>query len=131
MTDRERPGDDFEASEPISNANARMGDERCPNCLTTWETLRREGRAGCAACYEAFRASLGGVMTRVQRGESHLGKTPRAAQKRARRGENLLKRRENHLGLLQNRLQVAIAGEKFEEAALLQAKIRSLDSPGE
>jgi protein arginine kinase activator len=126
MSDREKPGDDFEASEPISKANVPLGDERCPNCLTTWETLRREGRAGCAACYEAFRASLGGVMTRVQRGDFHLGKTPRAAQKRARRGENLVKRRENQLGLLQNRLKAAIASEKFEEAAALQAKIREL-----
>lgn len=126
MADREKPGDDFEASEPISKANGRLGDERCPNCLTTWETLRREGRAGCAACYDAFRDSLGALMTRVQRGDSHLGKTPRAAQKRARRGENLLKRRENQLVLLQNRLQVAIAGEKFEEAVALRAKIEEL-----
>lgn len=103
----------------------RVASERCPNCLTTWDTIKRDGRVGCSACYAAFHEAIGEVMGKVQRGESHLGKIPRAAQKRGRRVKNLQTRRENQLQLLRNRLQEAVAAEKYEEAAKLRDKIKA------
>ena len=96
----------------------------CPHCNTTWDTIKSEGRAGCAACYDAFRDQLGDVLERVQRGETHLGKLPRAAQKRARRLEQLRKRRDHQLEMLQNRLKEAVASEKYEDAAKLRDQIK-------
>ena len=127
MAPRDKIGEEPDAGVPL---DAHADDPtRCAACLTTWNTVRREGRVGCAACYDAFREALAGVMVKVQRGDCHLGKTPRAAQKRARRGENLRKRRENQLSLLENRLRIALESEKFEEAAVLRDKIAEL-SPG-
>lgn len=97
---------------------------RCSRCGTTWDTLQREGRAGCAGCYGAFRDQLGDIMNTVQRGETHLGKSPRAAQKRTRRLEQLRKRRDSQLEMLRNRLQEAVAQEKYEDAAQLRDKIK-------
>lgn len=99
---------------------------RCPNCNTTWDRLKHDGRAGCAACYAAFRSQLIEVMARVQRGESHVGKSPREAQKRRRRAENLRARREHQLELLNNRLKEAVAAEKYEVAAKLRDKIKEV-----
>jgi protein arginine kinase activator len=99
---------------------------RCPDCNTTWDRLKHDGRAGCSMCYSAFRDQLLDVMARVQRGETHVGKAPREAQKRRRRAENLRARREHQLALLHNRLKDAVAAEKYEVAAKLRDKIRDV-----
>jgi protein-arginine kinase activator protein McsA len=121
-----------EADSPLSaeffETTSSQGALRCPSCNTTWDKLKADGRAGCPACYNAFRAELGEVMAQVQRGGSHVGKMPRAAQKRARRGDHLRARRAHQLELLQNRLKDAVASEKYEEAAQLRDKIRAISS---
>ncbi len=101
---------------------------RCPGCGTTWDKIRHDGRAGCAACYLEFREQLTGVMARVQRGESHVGKTPRAIERRQNRLEHLRKRRDNQLAVLQSRLSHAVSSEKYEEAARLRDKIKIVTS---
>src|SRR5690606_32359329 len=78
---------------------------RCPECGTTWDRLREDGRAGCARCYEAFEEKLLEVMGRMQRETHHLGKSPRAALKRRRRLEQLRTKRDHRLEMLQRRLQ--------------------------
>lgn len=123
---------DFGAFETeIESAAGHSDSERCPHCFTTWEVIKRDGRVGCAACYETFRTLLSLVMSGMQRGEIHTGKTPRAAQKRGRRVQNLQTRRENQLRLLKSRLADAIAAEKYEEAAKLRDKIKATDRTGE
>lgn len=112
-------------SAPVAPAKSADWALRCA-CGTTWETIRDEGHVGCAACYQTFRESLNGVMARVQSGLEHTGKTPRAAAKRAQHGRNLQKRRQHALEMLRNRLESAVAGEKYEEAAKLRDKIREL-----
>lgn len=97
---------------------------RCSSCGTTWDTIRSDGRAGCAACYATFAERIAGVMERMQRGLQHSGKIPRAAQKRRIRLEQLRRRRDNQLQMLQSRLKNAVALEHFEEAAKLRDKIK-------
>lgn len=101
---------------------------RCSGCGTTWDRIRHDGRAGCATCYATFREQLTGVMGRVQRGEIHVGKTPRAIEKRRLRLEQLRQRRDNQLLVLQTRLRNAVAAEKYEEAARLRDKIKIVSS---
>lgn len=115
--------DFLETSKP-----AQISSPRCPKCRTSWDRIKQDGRCGCPGCYEAFRAELGDVMNRLQRGAQHLGKSPKARDKRARRLEHLRKRRDNQLELLQNRLKTAIADEKYEEAAKLRDKIKIVSS---
>jgi len=102
--------------------------QRCPKCSTTWDRLKQDGRAGCAHCYEVFADQLSEVMERVQRSAQHLGKQPRAAQKRRRRLEHLRARRDHRLAMLQRRLQDAVAAEKYEDAAKLRDKIKIVSS---
>lgn len=126
---------DFSDDETMHEANdlddllpALAASVRCPHCGTTWDRLKQDGRAGCSGCYTAFRQQLVDVMNRFQRGHQHLGKNPRAAQKRRRRLEHLRQRRDNQLSLLQNRLREAVASEKYEEAAKLRDKIKIVTS---
>ncbi len=105
-----------------------LHSERCAKCGTTWDRLREDGRAGCAYCYEAFEEKLREVMTRMQREAHHVGKTPRAAQRRRRRLEQLRDKRDHRLQMLQNRLQEAVAQENYEDAAALRDKIKMVSS---
>ncbi len=123
-------GDPFDDDDPfeIPRDIAPGASARCSGCGTTWDKIRHDGRAGCAACYLEFREQLTGVMARVQRGETHVGKTPRAIEGRHHRLQHLRKRRDNQLVVLQSRLQKAVASEKYEEAARLRDKIKIVTS---
>ncbi len=114
---------------PISLApSPPVASRRCSRCETTWDRLRQDGRAGCPHCYTAFADELRGVMERLQRGDEHIGKAPRAALKRRRRLEHLRKQRDNRLALLEKRLSEAVAAERYEEAAGLRDKIKVVHS---
>jgi protein-arginine kinase activator protein McsA len=117
-----------EATEMDDILPALSASIRCPNCGTTWDRLKQDGRAGCAGCYNAFRQQLTDVMNRFQRGPQHVGKSPRAAEKRRRRLEHLRQRRDNQLSMLQNRLREAVAAERYEEAAKIRDKIKIVSS---
>ena len=119
----EAEDDDFAPQDTARDVSAR-----CPTCGTTWDRLKTDGRAGCSGCYAAFRTELNDVMTRLQRGGQHLGKTPKAAGKRRRRLDHLRQRRDHQLQLLQNRLKEAVASEQYEEAATLRDKIKIVSS---
>ena len=123
-------GDPFDDDDPfeIPRDIAPGASARCSGCGTTWDRIRHDGRAGCAACYLEFREQLSGVMARVQRGETHTGKTPRAIERRHHRLQHLRKRRDNQLAVLQSRLHQAINSEKYEEAARLRDKIKIVTS---
>ena len=108
-------------SSPVASA-------RCARCGMTWDRLREDGRAGCATCYETFADELRAVMEKSQRAVSHLGKSPRTAEKRRRRLLQLRARRDHQLELLQRRLGEAVVAEKFEEAAKLRDKIKIVAS---
>lgn len=101
---------------------------RCSKCGTTWDRLKQDGRAGCAQCYSMFRDQLIEVMERLQKGETHVGKQPRARVARKRRLEHLRARRDHRLEMLNRRLSEAIAQERYEEAAKLRDKIRVVAS---
>ena len=122
--------DPFDDDDPfeIPGDVASGGNAHCSGCGTTWDKIRHDGRVGCATCYFEFREQLSGVMARVQRGETHTGKTPRSIEKRQHRLQHLRKRRDNQLAVLQARLQNAVASEKYEEAARLRDKIKIVTS---
>lgn len=101
---------------------------RCPTCGTSWDQLKTDGRAGCSGCYNAFRSQLDEVMMRMQRGAQHVGKTPRAAEKRRLRLEHLRQRRDHQLEMLQKRLKDAVEREDYEEAAQIRDKIKIISS---
>jgi protein arginine kinase activator len=113
---------------PASSGPREVYSARCAKCGTTWDRLREDGRTGCAYCYEAFEDKLREVMARMQREAHHIGKTPRAAQRRRRRLEQLRDKRDHRLQMLQRRLQEAVAAENYEDAAALRDKIKMVSS---
>ena len=88
----------------------------CNHCGLKYAQFRAQGRLGCPADYDVFRAALEPLLERIHRHLRHVGKVP--GQHRATRG--LVKIEE-----LRMLVDVAVREERYEEAARLRDLIRS------
>jgi protein arginine kinase activator len=100
-------------------AQTKAGSElSCPSCGFSQADFKKSGRLGCTECYQTFREGLEGLLKTMHKGTHHVGKVPR--------GQPPEKDAEERLRLLQKRLEQAIAGERYEEAAKLRDEIKML-----
>jgi protein arginine kinase activator len=110
---------------PFHQAQAAAADPAaltCPACGLQYAEFRAEGRLGCPADYDAFRATLEPLLERVHRSVRHAGKVPRAFRRLAREAE---------LRGLGQQLRAAVAAEEYEEAARLRDLIRQKEGSDE
>jgi protein arginine kinase activator len=91
---------------------------RCPTCGFTHADFKKSGRLGCADCYRAFAEGLEGVLKTMHKGTRHVGKAPRRMQ--------LSRDFEEQAGLLQKRLEKAVAEEDFETAAMVRDELKRI-----
>lgn len=91
----------------------------CKSCGMPYEEFSKNGRLGCAGCYEAFRKPLGAVIKQVQRAGYHIGKKPSKIAKGVRNVHDLRR--------LQERLRRSVESEAFEEAARLRDEIKQME----
>ena len=90
----------------------------CDRCGAEIQQLHDHGMVGCPHCYVHFREQLVPLMRRFHRASVHLGKSPGA------RGPRAALRLE--IRQLRTTLEEAVAGEDFEEAALVRDRITAL-----
>lgn len=93
----------------------------CPQCGMRLEEIKRSGRLGCGACYEAFHRQLDVLLKRIHGAARHTGKVPAAA------ATNNLAKFQAELEGLKARLKQAVKAEAFEEAAQVRDRIRALE----
>jgi protein arginine kinase activator len=96
-------------------------ETRCPKCGLTHAAFKAEGRLGCGADYEIFRATLEQLLERVHRAVGHVGKCPtrvRAAVRAAR------------IEALREQMKAAVENENYEAAAAARDAIRELEAEG-
>jgi len=91
----------------------------CPDCAIKYSAFRADGRFGCPTDYDSFREPLLPLLERIHRGLVHRGKTPRRAERHFR------------LAALNAELHAAVAGEHYEQAALVRDRIRAEESTDE
>ena len=109
---------------PLQQANTDPAALTCPACGLQYGEFRAEGRLGCPADYDAFRAALEPLLERVHRSVRHAGKVPAHFRRQVREAE---------LKELRRQMQAAAAAERYEEAARLRDLIRqkeASDEPG-
>jgi protein arginine kinase activator len=94
-------------------------ESRCPSCGLTRGEYRRRSRLGCAGCYAHFARELAPVLRDMHKGTRHVGKVPR-------REHGAIERRR-----LEAALQAAVAAQRFEEAAALRDRLRTLRESGQ
>jgi protein arginine kinase activator len=115
-------GDSFGSQLP----QALPPGERCPFCGSSLAEIARDGRVGCATCYETFYDQLKPTLQRIHGGLQHSGKAPAsdpAAERENQRRAAVERLREN--------IAAAVQAEKYEEAAKLRDEIRALEEGGE
>jgi protein arginine kinase activator len=92
----------------------------CPSCGLAVAEFRKRGRAGCAACYEAFGDDVKRILSQMAPRPRHAGKLPREPQAGSEDAED----REE----LAAELRAAVEGEEYERAARLRDRLRNLDA---
>ncbi len=111
----------------VSPVAEELGRLICPTCGIKYMEFRADGRLGCPADYELFRAGLMPILQRIHRATRHAGKVPRRPARRAAGG------RAAELLALRQQLRRAVDGEDYERAAALRDLIRqkeASDEPG-
>lgn len=92
----------------------------CPNCKTSFDTIRRTGYTGCDKCYEVFSKPIDAILSKIQPSTVHKGKLNGVEGKKIER--------DNTLKSLKEELNRAILDENYEEAAVIRDKIRAIES---
>lgn len=102
-------------------AQGRTRVEACAGCGMTPQEFRSKGRLGCPRCYETFRGELMPLLQRIHESQSHRGRLP------ARGGRPVAETGDRTLTDLRRRLEDAVRGERYEEAARLRDDLRKAE----
>ncbi|MFZ4395694.1 MAG: UvrB/UvrC motif-containing protein [Kiritimatiellia bacterium] len=88
----------------------------CSGCGLSRTEFRKRARVGCARCYETFARELAPMLRDMHSGDQHVGKVPARERINRTRSE------------LETALLEAVRNQRFEEAALLRDRIRTLQA---
>jgi len=94
-------------------------NKKCPQCGSTYNNFKQNGRLGCNVCYDTFSDMLLPLIRRIQGNTIHGGKVPK------RCGASIILRKE--VKDLKYKLQQLVAQEEFEEAANIRDEIKKLE----
>lgn len=109
-----------------NNSNKKENKEvECSFCGSTFESIAKSGKIGCANCYKVFYDRLIPSIQRIHGNTKHSGKRPGSAalilHPRAQLSSAAMKIQEK-----QNELEKAIKEQNFEYAAVLRDEITAL-----
>jgi protein arginine kinase activator len=95
--------------------------EACPGCGLSAADFRSKGRLGCPRCYETFRHELLPLLQRIHESQAHTGRLPAVTASAPPPPD------ERTLTDVRKRLEDAVRGERYEEAARLRDELRKLE----
>ncbi|MDA0346434.1 MAG: UvrB/UvrC motif-containing protein [Verrucomicrobia bacterium] len=95
----------------------------CQDCGFTPEDYKKIGRLGCPSCYENLAPMIAPMLTHMHKGIQHIGKVP----------HNSLARLESQFELseINEKLQLAVEEERYEDAARLRDQLLQLNQESE
>lgn len=103
----------------------------CPVCQTSFRDFVKNGRFGCAECYETFGPLVHDNIKKIQGSDSHVGKHPRypgemCGQVNQTDVDKKEKDLKEQLEILAARQKEAVSEEDYEAAARYRDEIKSL-----
>src|SRR3954451_20166167 len=99
----------------VSSVTEELARLNCPTCGIKYMEFRADGRLGCPADYDVFRAGLLPILQRIHRATRHVGKVPRRRADSAVAGAGL--DRPAEVLTLRQHLRRAVESENYEQAA--------------
>lgn len=103
---------------PPRGAHTLSEAKKCPLCGATFNELVKEGKVGCAKCYDTFQAELERTISGIHAKETHTGKSP------AKLRDKLDVKQK--IRALERELKDAIRDERYERAAELRDELNTL-----
>ena len=109
----------------------RQGGEtlQCDFCHATLTQIKKQGKAGCAHCYQVFASYLDPIIRQVHGGDMHVGKKPAYIVTTEVSTKETIK--SSKMEELQEQMKRAVELEHYEEAARLRDEIAMLQKKGE
>ncbi len=125
-------GNFFGETLPSSGQSAAL---RCPKCSFTFNDIVREGKVGCAQCYETFYDKLLPSLQRIHGKIRHSGKISRVSNEAEATADIIEetpvqkaeKTASEKIEELQAQMQQAVAEQNFELAAKIRDEIKALE----
>lgn len=102
-------------------AAAASSAEHCPDCDATLADFQASGRLGCPTCWVTFDRPLRDLLRRVHGATRHVGEVPPTMG--GQPGASTVTQQRDRLKAA---LAVAIAAERFEEAAEVRDRLHAL-----
>ncbi len=112
----------------VSPVAEELGRLICPTCGIKYMEFRADGRLGCPADYEVFRAGLVPILQRIHRATRHAGKVPRCRPPVPRGADDGA---VAELLDLRQKLRRAVEAEDYGRAAVLRDRIRKKEGSDE
>lgn len=112
----------YNSSGSLHGAEPIEKETSCKHCGMTYSEFLKEGRFGCAECYDSFQKTLETSLRNIQGSDTHKGKRPKGFETKT---EKFVKELPE-IDKLSIKLQDAIEKEEFEEAAKIRDRIRQL-----
>jgi protein arginine kinase activator len=109
---------------------AEYSDSRhCTACGSDLIAYKREGRLGCPECYSSLAEFLEPVLSGFHGEKRYIGKSPLYNDETTDYGRIVTRERKaaESVSDLQEQLDLAVAEERYEEAAVLRDKIREIN----
>lgn len=98
--------------------NSLAGVDRCNYCGSSFNDIANSGKVGCANCYEKFEDRLAPSIEKLHGRTKHIGKNVSYEVEE--------EEKPNELTELKQELKKAIQEQRFEDAAVLRDKIKSI-----
>ena len=97
--------------------------KKCPVCNSSFSSIAKSGKVGCAECYKTFKSELLPYLKRVHGSTVHTGKVPNSAPL-------MVKPQTPSVEDLRLELNRLVAEEKYEQAAVIRDEIKRIEGEG-
>jgi len=104
-------------------------EKKCDKCGMTYDEFTKNGKFGCANCYESFSERIDPILKRLQGATRYTGKR-KEKQRKTKLEKETTDSNETKLEELKIALKKAIQQEKYEEAAKIRDEIKKIKKEG-
>lgn len=98
-------------------------DAVCPQCGSSWQSIRKRDKLGCTECYSIFSREIHYMLEKMGVQSAHRGKLPKRLNTYKRYLVDVVKLKEG--------LKEALKREDYEKAARIRDRIREIENSPE
>ena len=108
--------------------------QQCPYCGYQLSFFRQNGRLGCTKCYEAFKATLGPLVSSIHGNVKHVDEAEKVRKYESENDKpekvpaEERRSQKPEVKALREKISQAIQNENYEEAARLRDEVKNLEN---